>query len=129
MSAQMREVMYALADRAEEKYRTSCRSCRRTDCSSAAYVILSFTARVRALTSNAAFKELKYPISAVHRQSRVKRRESVPPLSFQYRVIPVEIWSLGEVLPVQVQALSETQQLAQFLDKSASAHAWFPCLF
>ena len=64
----------ALADRAEEKYRTSCRSCRRTDCSSAAYVILSFTARVRALTSNAALKELKYPMSTIPRQSRVKKR-------------------------------------------------------
>src|SRR6266850_2915167 len=41
---------------------TSWRSCRRTDCTSAAYVILSFTARVRALTSNAAFKEWKYPV-------------------------------------------------------------------
>src|ERR1700677_3411246 len=34
-------------------YLTSCRSCRSTDCTSAAYVILSFTDRVRAFTSSA----------------------------------------------------------------------------
>ena len=55
-------VMHTLADRAEGRKHTSCRSCRSTDCTSAAYVILSLTARVRVLTSNAALKELKYPV-------------------------------------------------------------------
>ena len=47
-------------------------------------------------------------------------------LPFQDRLIPVEVRSLGEVLPVQIQTLTEAQQLAQLFDQFAPAHAWFP---
>ena len=61
-------------------------------------------------------------------QQKTERKKSRFRVTFQYRVVPVKVRSLGEVLSVQVQALSEAQQLSQLFDERAPAHARFPRL-
>ena len=49
-------------------------------------------------------------------------------LTLQHGLIPVEVRRFKEILSVEVEALSEAQQLAQFLDECTSAHTGLPCL-
>lgn len=82
---------------------------------SAAYVILSFTVLTRSFISSALLKELKYPGNLLTRPMFAIRNNA--DITFKDRLRPIEIRSVVEILSVEIQALSELQQLSELLDQ------------
>lgn len=80
---------------------------------------MSFTERLLARTSRALFSWLKYPACTIIVRTvfySPGRAFSDMRRTFKNWLGPVEIRSIIEVLPVEVQSLPKLQQRSQFLD-------------